>query len=688
MSTPPRPPAPPCGRALANALTAAVLVVSLGACQATVSGVGPKGPGGPRAVKSAAPLPQASASTPGGTSSIPAQGAASPAIAATQAPLLPAGSLRGRVLDLAGQPAVGVLVRAQLLSDHGAGVLSDGGGSLVANNSGSYRLLATEVRTDPDGRFSLALPADQVFGVEAVQSDELKAIKLGVTAAQGEVELQLNHTGSIEGQVTAPEQPAITDFEGIDVFIPGTSYAAKTDSAGKFRLSGVPVGTFEVVASRESLGSARATGVAVQPRAGTTVAALALSSQVPRITALSARTLHAGETLTLTGLHFGASTGKAVGVTIGGLAAGSLVRKDDTSIQVVVPLTAPSGDVVVTVGGVASAPLPLTVLKRRAEPGVSTLAGSTFGYSDGTGSGAAFYDLGGVAVGPEGVIYVADNTNKAVRRLVGTTVTTLLGPPRDGPAPAEFPLASPVDVAVDSTGRVYVLDTTKGLVRLTPGTAGAVPAAETLFDLSDKLGTRPALAIGPDDLLYVLVSEGGVDKVAKADLKAASPSLTTFLGGGDSADGSGPARELTDPVGLAAAPDGGIWLSDARRGVVERFGPDGTRTFVAGPGEDNGEVLDGQGPAATFEEVGDLALAPDGTLYLVDGFTTMRIRAISPSGEVKTVSGGDWNGSYVDGPAASATFGTIGGLAVDGHGNVLITDAESYRVRKLTFFDP
>src|SRR5205085_12528939 len=69
----------------------------------------------------------------------------------------------------------------------------------------------------------------------------------------------------------------------------------------------------------------------------------------------------------------------------------------------------------------------------------------------------------GVAVGPHGVIYVADTNNHVVRKILPSgAVTTIAGEAghlgnNDGPATsARF--NCPTDVAVDSRGNIWVAD--------------------------------------------------------------------------------------------------------------------------------------------------------------------------------------------------------------------------------------
>jgi sugar lactone lactonase YvrE len=95
---------------------------------------------------------------------------------------------------------------------------------------------------------------------------------------------------------------------------------------------------------------------------------------------------------------------------------------------------------------------------------VQTVAGNgSAGFLDGTGSGARFDAPGGIALDAHGNLYVADTVNLAIRKVSSSgVVTTLAGSAsRSGSTDGTGDVASfslPVAVAVDSSGAVYVAD--------------------------------------------------------------------------------------------------------------------------------------------------------------------------------------------------------------------------------------
>ncbi|MDB5097703.1 MAG: hypothetical protein JWM80_2124, partial [Cyanobacteria bacterium RYN_339] len=293
---------------------------------------------------------------PRATTAIPpaaVTGAAGGALSGLGGAVLLNGRMRGQVVAPDGSPAAGVQVQAHVLAVQGTG----------AAPARQVLQVGPAGTTDADGRFELATAEGDVAVIEAAQAGGLKAIRLNARAADGDLRLQLAPTGTITGRVQAPDQPGASDFTGVDVYIPGTSYIAKADNAGAYTISDVPVGDFVVLAARDGLGRG-SVGVRVRARERAEAPAIALRAGVAVVASIAPPLAAPGQDLEIRGQGFGAATGAPIAVTLGGLAMGNVRRADDGTLYATVPPGAGSGDLVVTVGGVAGAPLPVGVVAK------------------------------------------------------------------------------------------------------------------------------------------------------------------------------------------------------------------------------------------------------------------------------------------------------------------------------------
>jgi sugar lactone lactonase YvrE len=144
-------------------------------------------------------------------------------------------------------------------------------------------------------------------------------------------------------------------------------------------------------------------------------------------------------------------------------------------------------------------------------------------------------------------------------------------------------------------------------------------------------------------------------------------------------DARGERARFADPFGVAAAPDGTIFVTDAGdRPGIRAIAPDGTVSTVAG-----GEIgfSDGVGSAARFNSPSGIARATDGTLYVADTANNA-IRRLSPDGRVTTIAG-DGEAGDRDGIGREARFNGPIGVAVDARGRVIVADTYNDRIRAI-----
>lgn len=103
-------------------------------------------------------------------------------------------------------------------------------------------------------------------------------------------------------------------------------------------------------------------------------------------------------------------------------------------------------------------------------------------------------------------------------------------------------------------------------------------------------------------------------------------------------------------------------------------------TLLAGDAVASG-ATDGVGGAARFNGPAGLALDGAGNVYVADQFNDV-IRKITPAGQVSTFAGAPGIGGSADGNAGDARFAAPSAIAIDGGGNLFVTDG--LNIRKIT----
>ncbi len=318
---------------------------------------------------------------------------------------------------------------------------------------------------------------------------------------------------------------------------------------------------------------------------------------------------------------------------------------------------------------------------------VTTLAGSgAQGSSDGPGSLASFMGLGGVAVDATGNVFVADSLDNKIRKITPTgVVTTFAGSGLAGSADGtgtSVNFNSPVGVAVDASGNVFVADTGNHKIRkITPAAVvTTVAGANTSQDGSGTAANfNNPLGVAVDSSRNVFVADTGNHKIRKITPAGV---VTAFAGSGlvGSTDGNGASASFSNPKGIAVDSGGNVFVADAGNHKIRKITPAGVVTTLAGSGV--GGITNGTGAAASFNSPSGVALDLSGNVFVGDTYNN-RIRKITPAGAVTTFAGSGFNGSS-DGTGATASFSFPEGVTVDANGNVFVADTSNGKIRKIS----
>ena len=280
----------------------------------------------------------------------------------------------------------------------------------------------------------------------------------------------------------------------------------------------------------------------------------------------------------------------------------------------------------------------------------------------GDDTAARFNSPYGVAVDSSDNLYVADTENHRIRKITFTTtnnvvtatISTVAGDGTEGFSDNDTATAaqfdSPYDVAVDSSGNLYVADKDNHRIRkIAISSTGVVGAVSTIA------GTATA---------------GNADTAAAGADPAVNPAVVgTF----------------SYPQGIAVDPSGeNLYVASTFSHTIRKvLISTGAVSTIAGTADSSG-TANGYGTAARFDFPYDVAADSDGNLYVADA-NNHRIRKIVIwTGEVTTFAGSGTEG-FVDGPAATARFGTPSGIAVDSSGNVYVAELWYNAIRKIEY---
>jgi sugar lactone lactonase YvrE len=263
----------------------------------------------------------------------------------------------------------------------------------------------------------------------------------------------------------------------------------------------------------------------------------------------------------------------------------------------------------------------------------------------------------GVAIAPNGDLYIADTYNNMVEKVTPNgTLSVIAGDgddstPTPGPATSS-PLGEIAGVAVDQAGNVYIADPTNNVVeKVTPGGALSIFAGNP--ENSGTPTPGPATDTTLDEPEGVAVDASGNVYIADYDnslVEKVTPSGTLSIFAGISGSWGTPTAGLaTDeplggPQGVATDPSGDVYIADYSDSVVEKVTPGGMLSVVAGDGSYGAPTYGAVAMGSSVSTPFGIAAEPDGTFFTADGdhFTVDRIGDATPGPtDQPTLTAGD-----------------------------------------------
>ena len=251
-------------------------------------------------------------------------------------------------------------------------------------------------------------------------------------------------------------------------------------------------------------------------------------------------------------------------------------------------------------------------------------------------------------------------------------------------APTKLNLRDPSGIAVDSSGRVYVVSGNQiltvygGVIRVFAGTGVKGFAGDGQPAAMAQLSGPDAVAItrGGD----LLIADTGNDRIRSVH----DGRIETVVGDGQTGyggdGGQATSAHITAPEGVAADPNGGILVADNGNNVVRKVDSTGIITTVAGSSTAKTYVDGALATAVALgspigivaDAIGDFWFTADQSVYQVGG-----------DGRIHRIAGGESAGYSGDGgPARLALLRDPEGVALHGS-DLYVADTDNQRVRRI-----
>jgi len=338
---------------------------------------------------------------------------------------------------------------------------------------------------------------------------------------------------------------------------------------------------------------------------------------------------------------------------------------------------------------------------------ITTIAGiaGQCGYSGdgGKGTAALINFPQGLALDSAGNLYIGDANNCVVRRVILSTniISTAAGNHTcgytgDGGAATAAELNAPSGVAVDSSGNLFIADSSNCVIREIVKATGKINTVAGNHTCSYAGDGGPATSAQMNQVFGISVAGSNIFIVDYYNQRvrefSVGGNINTVAGNGTACagtcgeGGSALSAQLYYPVGVAATSGGTIYIANSSNYVVDSFTVGGNLNVAAGNHSPNLETLINGAPATGVVLNYPFGIWDDlsGNVFIADSHDFMVREFVKTAGLVNFFAGNGTYGYTGDGgTATNAELAYNYGVAKDSSGNIYIADTNNCLIRKV-----
>jgi len=308
-----------------------------------------------------------------------------------------------------------------------------------------------------------------------------------------------------------------------------------------------------------------------------------------------------------------------------------------------------------------------------------------------------------VAIDVAGNIYISDsNNNRILKVVVSTGITTTVagkgtsGYSGDGGLATSATLNTPLGIAVDNVGNLYIADygnrrirkvtISTGIINTLVGDGTTGTSADGTLATSAHLGDINGVAVDSLGNIYFAENHSNHIRKVTASTGIMTTAAGTYISGYSGDGGLATSANLSNPECVAVDQTGNLYIADTDNHCIRKVTiATSIITTVAGNGT-AGYSGDGNlATTATLRSPRGISFDSTGNLYIADCNNSLIRKVVISTGIISTVAGNGTIGYSGDGgDATSASFNFPNSIAVDSVGNFYIADSGNDNIRKVT----